>query len=161
MGKLAPLFSSLNIVEKNFSKQIQMKGELIVDENNIEHTDHSMSKTVIEDFILYFFEHLVQNVDLNAIMRMENDLLPVISNGHGQRMQIPILNPQGILGNWTETEWILINKENSENMYKTVNELIEVKKELVEALAISEILKKELEDERAKNQGNNNDFSTV
>ena len=142
MGKLAPLFSSLNIVEKNFSKQIQMKGELIVDENNIEHTDHSMSKTVIEDFILYFFEQ-----DLNAIMRMENDLLPVISNGHGQRMQIPILNPQGILGNWTETEWILITKENSENMYKTVNELIEVKKELVEALAISEILKKELEDE--------------
>src|ERR1700730_12432323 len=110
MGKLAPLFSSLNIVEKNFSKQIQMKGELIVDENNIEHTDHSMSKTVIEDFILYFFEHLVQNVDLNAIIRMENDLLPVISNGHGQRMQIPILNPQGILGNWTETEWILITK---------------------------------------------------
>lgn len=111
----------------------------IMDENNIEDKNYSISNIENEDSMF----------DLSAIMRLATNLLQEDSVKKsalelGQFIQTPIFE------NWMDTELILLTKE---EMQKMVNELNEVKKELAEALAISESLKRDLDDERAKNQG--------
>ena len=108
------------------------------DENNLENEPvHNIED---EDLVL----------DMSAIMRMASNLLQDESFTNSLKdfsqefIQIPIFE------NWMDNEVILLTKEEMQQM---VNELNEVKSELAKALAISESLKRELDEERAKSQG--------